>query len=112
MITLNSKTRSELWISLVLVIGASRLAVYMTQETTTIRVSVGTRDKLRDLSARRGEPAGEIVRRLVDVADEEALLAASALGFERIATDPQLAAAYGRETAEIEDAFGARLPEW
>lgn len=84
----------------------------MAPSTTTIRVSTQTRDRLRALAARRGEPAGEIVAKLVDAADEEAMLAEAAAGFERLAGDPEALAAYRAESREIEAAFEPPTPEW
>lgn len=56
-------------------------------DTTTIRVSVETRDRLNSLAARRGEPAGEVVAKLVGAADEDAILAEIAAGFETLAAE-------------------------
>jgi predicted DNA-binding protein len=81
-------------------------------DTTTIRVPVQTRDRLKALAARRGEPAGEVVARLVGAADEEAMLAEASAGFERLADDPEALAAYRAESREIESAFDAPTPEW
>lgn len=81
-------------------------------DTTTIRVSARTRDRLKILAARRGEPAGEVVAKLVNGADEEAMLTEMASGFEKLAQDPASLAAYRAETAEIESAFDAPTPEW
>jgi len=87
--------------------------IYMAvNDTTTIRVSTRTRDRLKILAARRGEPAGEVVAKLVSAADEEAMLEEIATGFERLARDPAALAAYRAETAEIESAFDASTPEW
>lgn len=58
-------------------------------DTTTIRVPIETRDRLNSLAARRGEPAGDVVAKLVNAADEEAMLAEAAADFERIAADPR-----------------------
>lgn len=80
--------------------------------TTTIRVPTQTRDRLNALAARRGEPAGEIVAKLVNAADEEALLAEAAAGFEKLAADPEALAAYRAEVREIESAFEPPTPEW
>lgn len=33
-------------------------------------------------------------------------------GFEKIASDPKLLAAYRAEAAEIEAGFGTSIPEW
>jgi predicted DNA-binding protein len=80
--------------------------------TTTIRVPVETRDRLNSLAARQGEPAGEVVARLVDAADEEVMLAEVAAGFERLAGDPKTLAVYRAESAELESGFEAPAPEW
>lgn len=94
-------------------IRGCRLLIYMAvNDTTTIRVSARTRDRLKILAARRGEPAGEVVAKLVNAADEEAMLAEIAIGFEKLARDPTALAAYRAETAEIESAFDASTPEW
>lgn len=81
-------------------------------DTTTIRVPIQTRDRLKALAARRGEPAGEVVAKLVSAADEEAMLAEVAVGFEKLADDPEALAAYRAESREIESAFDAAPPEW
>jgi predicted DNA-binding protein len=81
-------------------------------DTTTIRVPTQTRDRLKALAARRGEPAGEVVAKLVSAADEEAVLAEVAAGFEKLAGDPEALAAYRAESREIESAFDAPAPEW
>jgi predicted DNA-binding protein len=81
-------------------------------DTTTIRVPTQTRDRLKVLAARRGESASDVVAKLVNAADEEAMLAEIAAGFERMAADPQVLAVYRAESAEIETAFDAAVPEW
>jgi predicted DNA-binding protein len=81
-------------------------------DTTTIRVPVETRDQLNSLAARRGEPAGEVVAKLVNTADEEAMLVEIASGFEQLAADPRALAAYRAESEEIESGFEAPTPEW
>lgn len=90
-----------------------RLLIYMTAaDTTTIRVATQTRDRLKVLAARRGEPAGDVVAKLVSAADEEALLDEIEAGFERLAADPAALAAYRAESGELEVAFEAPAPEW
>jgi hypothetical protein len=81
-------------------------------DTTTIRVPTHTRDRLKILAARRGESASEVVAKLVSAADEEAMLAEVAAGFERLAGDPEALAAYRAEGREIESGFDAPAPEW
>jgi len=81
-------------------------------DTTTIRVPIETRDRLNALAARRGEAAGEVVAKLVSAADEDAMLAEVAAGFEKLATDPRTLAAYRAEGEEIESGFEAPAPEW
>lgn len=81
-------------------------------DTTTIRVPTQTRDRLRVLAAHRGESASDVVTKLVNAADEEAMLAEIAAGFERMAADPQALAVYRAESQEIETAFDAPAPEW
>jgi 23S rRNA U2552 (ribose-2'-O)-methylase RlmE/FtsJ len=81
-------------------------------DTTTIRVPTQTRDRLKALAARRGEPAGEVVAKLVNAADEEAMLAEIEAGFEKLAADPEALAAYRAESREIEATFDAPPPEW
>jgi predicted DNA-binding protein len=81
-------------------------------DTTTIRVPVETRDRLNSLAARRGEPAGEVVAKLVSAADEDAMLAEVAAGFEKIASDPDALSAYRAESEELESGFEASAPEW
>ena len=84
----------------------------MAAATTTIRVPIKTRDRLKALASRRGEPAGEVVAKLVNAADEEALLDEVAAGFEKLASDPAGLAAYRAESREIESAFESPMPEW
>lgn len=81
-------------------------------DTTTIRVPVETRDRLNSLAARRGEPAGEVVAKLVSAADEDVMLAEIAAEFEELAADPRALAAYRAESEEIESGFQAPAPEW
>lgn len=81
-------------------------------DTTTIRVPVETRDRLNSLAARRGEPAGEVVAKLVTAADEEAMLDELAVGFKRLAADPEALSAYRTESDEIGAGFEAATPEW
>lgn len=81
-------------------------------DTTTIRVPVETRDRLNSLAARRGEPAGEVVAKLVTAADEEAMLDELAVGFKRLAADPEALSAYRAESDEIGSGFEASTPEW
>ena len=50
--------------------------------------------------------------KLVNAADEEAMLAEIATSFEKLAQDPAALAAYRAETAEIESAFDPSTPEW
>lgn len=90
-----------------------RLLIYMAAaDTTTIRVPTQTRDRLKALAARRGETASETVAQLVSAADEEAMLAEVAAGFERLASDPEALAAYRAESGEIGSGFDAPTPEW
>lgn len=81
-------------------------------DTTTIRVPTETRDRLNSLATRRGEPAGEVVAKLVSAADEDAMLAELAAGFERIATDPEALSAYRAKSEELESGFETSTPEW
>jgi predicted DNA-binding protein len=81
-------------------------------DTTTIRVPIETRDRLNSLATRRGEPAGEVVAKLVSAADEDAMLAEAAAGFEKIAADPETLSAYRAESKELESGFEASAPEW
>jgi 23S rRNA U2552 (ribose-2'-O)-methylase RlmE/FtsJ len=84
----------------------------MATDTTTIRVQVETRDRLNSLAARRGEPAGEVVAKLVSAADEDTMLAEMAIGFEKLAADPGALSAYRAESKEVEYGFEAPAPEW
>jgi hypothetical protein len=81
-------------------------------DTTTIRVSTETRDQLNALATRRGEPAGEVVAKLVDAADEEAMLTEIVAGFEKLAADPEALSAYRAESDALESGFEAPTPEW
>ena len=90
-----------------------RLLIYMAStDTTTIRVPIETRDRLNSLAARRGEPAGEVVAKLVSDADEDAMLAEAAVGFEKIAADHEGLSAYRAESKGLESGFEAPAPEW
>jgi hypothetical protein len=53
-----------------------------------------------------------VVAKLVNAADEEAMLTEIAVGFEKLAQDPAALAAYRAEAVEIESAFDASMPEW
>lgn len=81
-------------------------------DTTTIRVPVETRDLLNSLASRRGEPAGEVVAKLVSAADEDTMLAEIVIGFEQLAADPVALSVYRAESEEIESGFEAPAPEW
>ena len=81
-------------------------------DTTTIRVPIETRDRLNSLAARRGEPAGEVVAKLVSAADEDAMLAEVAAGLEKIAADSESLSAYRAEGEELESGFDPPAPEW
>lgn len=80
-------------------------------ETTTIRVSSATRDRLKELARRRGAPAGEIVAELVQEADDRALLAEAEENWKRLADDPQALAAYRDMSAALTD-FDSTPPEY
>ena len=81
-------------------------------DSTTIRVPTRTRDRLKALAARRGEPAGEVVARLVDAADEEAMLAEVEASLDRLGRDPEALAAYRAESSELRAGFEAPIPGW
>lgn len=83
----------------------------MAADTTTIRVSVRTRDALKVLASRRGATADELVSELVARADEDALLADATDGFNRIAARRATSAAYRGEIAEL-DSFDSAIPPW
>jgi hypothetical protein len=80
-------------------------------DTTTIRVSTRTRDLLKALAARRREPAGDVIAKLVAAADEQAMLAEVETSFSRLSEDPAVLAAYRAESTELEG-FEAPTPEW
>ena len=79
-------------------------------ETTTIRVTSKTRDRLNALARRRGMAAGQLVEQLVRDADDEALLESAEDAWGRMASEPKMLAAYREESAELES-FGSPLPE-
>lgn len=81
-------------------------------DSTTIRVSTRTRDRLKALATRRGEPASDVVAKLVDAADEEAMLNEIEASLERLSEDPSALAVYHAESSELEGAFEAPTPEW
>jgi predicted DNA-binding protein len=84
----------------------------MAAATTTIRVSRKTRDRLNALSAREGEPAGEIIAKLVHAADDELLLSDAEVAFESLARNPDALAAYRTDADEIEAGFESPAPDW
>lgn len=84
----------------------------MAAETTTIRVPIETRDRLKALALRRGEPASDVVAKLVSAADEEAMLTEIATGFEKLAGDPKALAAYRAESEALASGFDSPAPEW
>jgi hypothetical protein len=81
-----------------------------TTDTSTIRVPTETRDRLSALAARRGEPPGEVVAKLVAAADEEAMLDEVATGFEKLAGDPEALSAYRAERDDSESSFDRSGP--
>ncbi|HWI95899.1 MAG TPA: hypothetical protein VNS60_07535 [Solirubrobacterales bacterium] len=83
-------------------------------DITTIRVWARTREQLKILAARRGESTGDVVEKLVNVADEEGLLAEIEAGFEKLARDPATLAAYRAASRDIESASDcdALTPKW
>jgi predicted DNA-binding protein len=78
--------------------------------TTTIRVSNDTRERLKALSEREGRPAGEIVAKLVQAADDDHLLQDAESAFA--AMTPEMLAAYRDESHEIQTGFGDPAPPW
>jgi predicted transcriptional regulator len=80
-------------------------------DTTTIRVTAETRNRLNELARRWGRPAGQVVSALVQEADDRALLAASSEDWQRMTADPAALAAYRAETADLEG-FDARMPDY
>ena len=86
--------------------------VYMASASTTIRVSAATRDRLNALSARSGEPAGDVVAKLVNAADDELLLTDAAAAFDALGCDPRALAAYRGQARDIEDGFAPPTPDW
>jgi hypothetical protein len=80
--------------------------------STTIRISVDTRDSLKALAARRGGSAGGVVAELVHAADDDLLLGDAARDFSALAGDPRMLAAYVAEAGETAGAFDAPAPAW
>lgn len=80
-------------------------------ETTTIRVAEETRDRLNAIAKRRGASAGEVVADLVREADDRALLADAAEGWQRLAAEPEALAAYRAEAEELAG-FDAHPPAY
>jgi predicted transcriptional regulator len=78
-------------------------------DTTTIRVSVETRNRLNELARRRGEPAGDVVAALVRAADDRALLESATESWGSLS--PDALAAYKAETTEVGE-FDAQLPDY
>jgi hypothetical protein len=79
--------------------------------TTTVRVSIETRDRLNALARRRGARAGEVVADLVGKADGDALLADAEESWRQIAADPMALGAYRAEVGALEG-FDAPLPSY
>ena len=72
----------------------------MAQSTTTIRVRRDTRDKINRLAEAAGLSAPELIGRLVDRADDQALFAAHADAYEALRRDePDLLAEIETEDA-------------
>ena len=72
----------------------------MAQSTTTIRVRRDTRDKINRLAEAAGLSAPELIGRLVDRADDQALFAAHADAYEALRRDePDLLAEIEAEDA-------------
>jgi predicted transcriptional regulator len=79
--------------------------------TTTIRVASETRDRLNVLARKWGAPAGEVVARLVEEADDDALLAEAEASWAGLAVDRGRLAAYHAETLDL-DGFETALPDY
>ena len=79
--------------------------------TTTIRVASATRDRINDLARRREIPAGELVDELVREADDRALLAAAAHGWDRLGNDSAALASYRADASDLA-AFEAPMPDY
>lgn len=86
---------------------ACRLPVYM--ETTTIRVSAETRDRLNELARKWRKPAGQVISALVQEADDRALLNAASEDWQRMSQDGAALTAYRAETQGLEG-FETPLP--
>jgi predicted DNA-binding protein len=80
-------------------------------DSTTIRVSSETRDRLNALARRRGVAASELVTELVSEADDRTLLAEAEASWERLASDEEALAAYRAESANLRG-FGSPLPDY
>jgi predicted DNA-binding protein len=80
-------------------------------DTTTIRVTAETRDRLNELAREWGRPAGQVVSALVQEADDRALLAAAAQDWQRTAADTAALATYRAETADLEG-FDSPMPDY
>lgn len=73
------------------------------ETTVTIRVRRRTRERLRQLSKRRGLSTPELVERLCEAAEDEELLAEHARAYERLRrADPDRLAAIEDEDREWE----------
>jgi predicted DNA-binding protein len=80
-------------------------------ESTTIRVSSETRDRLNALARRRGVAASELVTELVSEADDRTLLAEAEECWERLASDDEALVAYRAESADVRG-FDSALPDY
>jgi hypothetical protein len=79
--------------------------------TTTIRVAAETRDRLNALARKWGTPAGEVVARLVDQADDDVLLAEAEASWIDLASDSGRVAAYRAETSDL-GGFAPSFPDY
>ncbi len=69
-------------------------------DTTTIRVDVTTRDRLREIARSEGRPINEVTREAVASLERTRRIAQARAGLDRLRADPEAWSDYLRETEE------------
>ena len=74
----------------------------MTRDTTTVRISRKTHDRLRALAARTGEQLAEVLDRAVEQEERQQFWRQFHEAVERLRANPEQWAAYRAESAELD----------
>lgn len=69
----------------------------MLAATTTVRVTIETREALAEMSAQRGMTTADLIEELVTLEQERRLLASMNAAFAELADDPEELASYRAE---------------